>query len=343
MSDVVVNTRNLANPITGVQRYTLELVSRFSDRVIRISPAGKCEGLRGHMWEQFALPGHLGKKLLWSPSNTGPLAIAKQVVTIHDMVTLDHPAWMSRKFAAWYGWLLPRLVRRVARVITDSEFTRERILAITHIAAEKVAVIPLGVDRRFYPRTPEEIAHVREILGIPHGRYCLSVSAVEPRKNLRRLLQAWGKLQCRLPEDVWLVLAGGKGKSLVFQDDKWGTLPPRVHWTSHVADSYLPALYSGATAFIYVSLYEGFGLPPLEAMACGVPVVASCIPPLREVCGSFAILVDPLDVVAIAQGICQVIHDRDNEKPLPAALARAANFSWERTAELTWRVLEEAM
>lgn len=339
MSNIVVNTRNLSNPITGVQRYTRELLSRFGDSVDKIAPAGKCEGVRGHMWEQFVLPARLRDKTLWSPSNTGPLAVKRQVVTIHDMVTLDHPEWMNKKFATWYGWLLPKLIHRAARVITDSEFTRQRILQITGVKADKVVMIPLGVDSRFFPRPPDEIENMRKHLAIPTANYCLSVGSLEPRKNLRRLLQAWNLAQRDLPADAWLVLAGGKGKALVFQDYGWENLPPRVHWACHVDDAYLPALYSGARVFIYISLYEGFGLPPLEAMACGIPVVASSIPPLHEVCADAASMVDPVDVDSIAQHIRHTFTVKATGQKSAEVMARAACFRWEKTAKATWDVL----
>ena len=336
----------LHSPLTGVQRYTLELLSRWGDRAKKVAPSSRrfSSGLAGHFWEQVVLPMALRGALLFSPSNTGPLGVKRQVVTIHDVVPLDHPEWLNPRFAAWYRFLLPRLTHKVQRVITISNFTRQRLLELTTVPADKVVVIPNGVDARFSPRTADETSRVREALKIPTEYYVLSLGSLEPRKNLHRLLQAWSQVQNEIPSDIWLVIAGVKGKKLVFREVSFESLPPRVYLTGHVRDDFLPALYSGAVAFIYVSVYEGFGLPPLEAMASGTPMLTGDRTALPEVVGDAALMVDPFDVEAIAWGLKQLVEDGAlRERLRRKGLQRAKMFSWDKTANMTWQVLQEAI
>lgn len=262
-----MNTRVLQSHTTGVQRYTLELKARFGGKVDIIAPKQSLAGVQGHAWEQFVLPSKVRGKMLFSPSNTGPLAVMSQVVTLHDVVPLDHPEWLNTKFAAWYRFLTPRLVKRAAHVITISEYSKERILAHTSIDESRITVIPNGVDARFKPHTPDEVVEKLNGLDLPSRHYVLCVGSLEPRKNLARLLQAWSRIQADIPDDIWLVLTGKRGNSRVFAEAAgMDALPPRVHLTGHVADDVLPALYAGAVAFVYPSVYEGFGLPPRDGL-----------------------------------------------------------------------------
>jgi glycosyltransferase involved in cell wall biosynthesis len=217
----------------------------------------------------------------------------------------------------------PELIKRVRRVITVSKFSRQRLLALANIEESKVAVIYGGVDERFRPSSPEEAARVRSELGLPSAHYVLSLGALEPRKNLRRLLEAWSLCAARLPDDIWL--------------------PPRVHFAGFVADKNLPALYSAALAMVYVSLYEGFGLPVLEAMASGtVPIVANNTS-LPEVVSDGGIQVDPYEVEDIAIAIERVVSDSEYRKGLEArAIQQSRQFSWDFSSQLTWKVLSEA-
>lgn len=339
----IMNTRVLQSHTTGVQRYILELQARFGGKVEVIAPKQSLAGVHGHAWEQFVLPSKVRGKVLFSPSNTGPLAATSQVVTLHDVVPLDHPEWLNTKFAAWYRFLTPRLVKRAAHVITISEYSKERILAHTSIDESRITVIPNGVDARFRPHTPDEVVEKLNGLDLPSRHYALCVGSLEPRKNLARLLQAWSRIQADIPDDIWLVLTGKRGNSRVFAEAAgMDALPPRVHLTGHVADDVLPALYAGAVAFVFPSLYEGFGLPPLEAMASGVPVLTGNRASLSEVVGDAGFMVDPARVDEIAEGLLALIDNEGLRKELIGkGLLRAEQFDWAKTAGRTWNVLRQ--
>jgi glycosyltransferase involved in cell wall biosynthesis len=329
-----VNGRYLVQRLTGVQRYAREIVSRWQPVPI-YQPAHGGKGMAGHLWEQVRLP-MLTRGLLWSPAGTGPLATANQVVTIHDTAFVDQAACFTRAFAAWYQWLVPRLARRVKGVITVSEFSKGRIVEYCRVKPEKVQVIPCGVGPQFQPQSDAAIQHARERLELPK-RYALCVCSLEPRKNLLRLLQAWAAMHNR-PEDLHLVLVGAKGH--VFGDIGLNAAPPAVHLAGYVGDDLLPALYAGAEFFAFPSLYEGFGLPIIEAMASGTPVLTSNITSLPEVAGTAAVLVDPLEVESIAAGLQQLADNAELRQRLRAlGLERAKAFNWDQSARQTWDLL----
>ncbi len=146
-----VNIRTLGYHITGVQRYLLSLLPHLPATLGSVKPSRPLQGIKGHLWEQFYLPTQLKRRLLWSPGNTGPLGITRQVVTVHDAAALDHPEWFDSKFALWYTALLPRLIRKVRAVITVSHFSKERIVEHTKVEPHRVHVIWNGVDARFRP------------------------------------------------------------------------------------------------------------------------------------------------------------------------------------------------
>jgi glycosyltransferase involved in cell wall biosynthesis len=232
------------------------------------------------------------------------------------------------------------LAQRVQRIIAVSEFTRQRIIELLGVPAQKVVVIHNGVDAHFSPRKPEEILAARRAIGIESSPYLLCVGSLEPRKNLARLMEAWRAAQSMVPENVVLVVAGGGANPRVFGSALIQAIPPRVHFAGYVADEQLPALYSGALAVVYPSLYEGFGLPPLEAMACGVPVVTSMNTSLPEVVGEAAVLVDPESFESIKDGILRVVGSQELRDDLrQKGRARAAGFTWEHTARQTLELL----
>ena len=344
----LVNLRCLGHHVTGVQRYVLGLLPHLQGCLDTTRPTRVSQGIFGHAWEQFILPGQTRGRLLWSPANTGPLAVERQVVTVHDAATLDHPEWFEGKFARWYRFMLPRLMHKVRRVVTVSEFSRRRLIETASLPEEQVVAIHNGVDPRLQPVPAPAVADFLRRRDHPLP-YLLCVASLEPRKNLRRLFTAWE--HCRLPGDgLELVVAGAAGG--VFRDRGFERLPAGVRLLGHVGEDELPCLYTGAHGFIFPSVYEGFGLPPLEAMACGCPVLTSHAASLPEVCGpefrpdqpdhsGAPLYFDPFDPESIAAGIVRLLQLTPAQRQAMTAngLRRAAQFSWQRAAEQTWQVL----
>lgn len=334
-----VNTRTLSAPLTGVQRYVQEVLDQSPGFFRRIEPARPLRALQGHAWEQAVLS-FLSKGLLWSPGNTGPITKADQIVTLHDVVPFDMPHTLDPKFAAVYQFLTPRLLRRVCKVITISEFSKTAILKHIPIDPDKIVVIPNGVDARFHPRPADEVARATASAGIPFQRYVLTLGSIEPRKNLVSLFKAWERVESAVDDDIGLVVVGKAGASNIFKSVDVNDRMKRVHFTGRLPDEVLPAIYSGATAFACVSVYEGFGLPPLEALACGVPTLASNTTALPEVVGQAAVTVDPLDIGAITDGLIGLLRsDADRARLRALGLQQAARFPWSGTARLTRELL----
>lgn len=331
---IVVNGRFEGRRLTGVERYASEILRCFGPRVKVVKPVRPLTGLEGHLWEQFLLPTYLGKdQYLWSPANTGPLAVSRQVVTIHDLSVLDHPEWFNPNFRLWYMLLLPRLARQAKAVLTVSEHSRGSILRRFNLPEENVIAVPDAVNlEQFHECDPAPVRAKYEL----NQRYILFVGSLDPRKNLERLLQAW----MRLTEfrDLQLVIAGSWAN--IFRPVAVGTTRRRTKLLGYVPDEDLPGLYSGATFFIMPSLYEGFGLTVLEAMACGTPVITSYSGALPEVVGDAAIQVDPTSAEGMAEAMRTLLLDADLRLELKhKGLERAHQYSWERSAESVWEVL----
>lgn len=343
---IAVNARyrcHLGDHQTGVHRYAAQIERRISSHLELFTPRRMQLGVKGHMWEQFVLPALVGKRLLWSPSGTGPVAVSRQVSTIHDAIIHDRPEWFNPTYAQWVKWSVSALAQRAMHIITVSSFSKERIIATMGVDEAKVTVVLEGVDQDYRPGAAEEVEEAQAATGIPlDQRYVLYVGNIEPRKNLDGLLQAWDMALPEMPEDVSLVVAGARGLSRIFGGVAFDRLPERVHLIGYVPEHLLPALYSGALAFVYPSLYEGFGLPVLEAMACGTPVVASAASSLPEVVDNAGRLVDPHDAEDIADGLLSVVSKDDLRQELVrAGFQRAQALTWDRAATETLAVLQK--
>lgn len=334
---ISVNARSTqGRDLTGVQRYTLEIVDRLPKINVLYPPNGFENGAKGQLWDQLVLPFEV-EGLLWSPANLGPVLYGPQVLTVHDISPIDHPEWFTPKYVAMTRVLLPSLLKRVRHVLTVSEFSRRRIIESFDLPVSKVTAIPLAADEKFKPL--DHKSQQEECLknGWPE-RYILSVGSLEPRKNLKSLFLAWQSWIDR-PKDLKLLVAGGQGK--VFSGIGFEQVPDDVILLGRVHDSVLPALYACASAFVYPSLYEGFGLPPLEAMSCATPVITSNVASLPEVVGNSAIMVDPHNALHILAAMRQVIEDSQMANNMSlSGLERSRLFKWNTTAELTWQVLE---
>ncbi len=341
-SPYVVNARFLAHRVTGIQRYAREISARLPGSPALLQPANG-KGARGHVWEQLALPGLAAGRLLWSPCGAGPVRYRRQVVTFHDLFPLEHPEWYSAAYARWYGFLFRRLAREAVHLIAVSHYTKDRIVRVLGRDPDDITVVPNGPSASIRRTTPIEAAQAASALALPSRRYVLSLSSLEARKNLPVILEAWREAQRSLPDNVWLVLAGAQADATVFGRQSFGTAPARVHFTGYVPEQHLAGLYSGASLFLFPSLAEGFGLPLLEAMRCGLRAITSNTSSLPEVGGDAAFYVDPSDARELAAAILRHLPaDNAATAPWEPALRQAARFCWDDAARRTDEVLVRA-
>jgi glycosyltransferase involved in cell wall biosynthesis len=282
--------------------------------------------------------------LLHSPDFTLPAALgAPTVLTVHDLAFLREPDCAYPTLRAYLQRVVPRSCRRATKVIAVSDSTRRDLLELFDLPPERVVTVLEGADAWVRAPEPARVEASLKRVGIDRP-YLLSVGTLEPRKNYVRLLEAFAVLRSR-GCDLRLVVAGARGwlYEPIFQalDD--------LSLASHVDfirpdDGALPALYAGAEAFVYPSLYEGFGLPPLEAMACGTPVAVSNRASLPEIVNSTGVLFDPLDVEDIAGTTQRLLEDSELRRRLrTAGPQRAATFTWDRAAQETVQVYQSAL
>ena len=337
--NIYVNGRFHAHRVTGVQRVAHEITRRLSGNVEICQPNRKLTGWQGHLWEQTALPRQCRDGVLWSPCASGPITNARHVVTFHDLFAVDSPEWYTAAYAAWYGYTLRKLASTAQHIIAVSEYTKRRLVARFAVDPAKITVIHNGVDAAWFSTPPDAARAARATLRLPPHRYLLSVGSLEPRKNLKTLLTAWKSVVHELPADLWLVISGTRDEN-VYRNAGLCELPARVFLTGYVPEECLPGLYSGGAGFVYPSLAEGFGLPPLEAMACGLPVLTSNTTALPEVCSTAALYFDPTSSDELARAIKLLVDDQNLQQKLShLGREQAARFNWERTAEQTLRVL----
>ncbi|MCA8962405.1 MAG: glycosyltransferase family 4 protein, partial [Planctomycetes bacterium] len=275
-------------------------------------------------WIQLRVPSCCRRSaidLLWSPTNVGPLRCARQLATIHDASPLAHPEWFPRSFALYYRWLWPRLGRRVARIITDSDFSRRELIDHGVAGIDSIDVIPCGIDDHWQPRPlPSSL----EGHGVSDG--VLVLGAGNPRKNVGRALDAWRRLDAALRRRHPLIVVGDP--STLFRSSE--RTEEGVVSIRELDDDGLAALYTHARVLLYPSLYEGFGLPPLEALACGTPSIVSDGSSLREVCGEAVRYCDPSDVDSISSALSDELTRPKRVSETAAGLRE--HYSWSRSA-----------
>lgn len=264
-----------------------------------------------------------------------PLRQARGVVTVHDLSFLRLPEHADPGLRDYLRRTVPRSVERAARVLADSESTRRDLVDLLGVPEEKICVVPAGVEPRFRPvRDTVRLSAVRSRYDLPQW-FILSVGTLEPRKNLARLIAAYAQLRRQTGLPHALVIAGREGwlyQGIYEQVAKEG-LAEHVRFTGFVADDDLPALYTLADLLAFPSLYEGFGLPPLEAMACGTPVVASNNSSLPEAVGAAALLVEAEDGEALADAMARVLGNANLRVRLAdLGRAQAARFTWDAAA-----------
>ena len=285
-------------------------------------------------------------RLLHVPIPFAPISPATPaVLTVHDLAIVRFPEKFRRWHGAYARRTLPSALRKAASIIAVSEASRQDVIDAFGISPNRVHVVHNGVDARFVPANAPRIDAIRSRYDLP-ANFVLTVGYVEPRKNLDRLCQAIRLLRDRGARDINLVHAGPDGwlaGSLPERSRSWG-LEGAVRFLGFVPEADLPALYSAARVTAYPSLFEGFGLPVLEAMACGSPVVTSATSSLREVAGDAALLIEPTSVESIADGIHRLWYDDTQREQYRArGRARASQFTWARSAQATIRVYESTL
>jgi glycosyltransferase involved in cell wall biosynthesis len=319
---VGVDTSPLVQTRAGTARHVRGLLGALRDRpgieleLLSFGGPGRVSSItRDALWYPLGL-GRRARSLdvLHCTTFRGPVDMrVPTVLTVHDLAVLRAPGAFPRWHRLYGRAGLTRVLRAADAIVAVSEFTRGETIDLAGVAPDRVRVVPNGVDDVFGPDGPSAA-----------GDYALAVATLEPRKNLARAVEAARE------EGVELRVVGARG---------WGGVDVEG-WVGEIPDGELAALYRGAQCVVYPSLYEGFGLPVLEAMACGTPVVTSVGTAMEEVAGEAAVLVDPLDVSAIAEGMRTAVARRDELVPL--GLERARSFTWQRAADSVvelWREL----
>jgi glycosyltransferase involved in cell wall biosynthesis len=335
---------------TGVGHYTSELARSLAaiapEHEFELLSPPSVNGLGRRTWWSIGLPLYCRRTSValfhgtnfqlpyWSPCPT--------VLTIHDLSLLLYPQTHEKRLVVRAKLKLPRTARRANAIITPSEAVKREVCEYLNVNAEKVFAIPEAARRAFYPILASESRPICERLGIQE-EFILFVGTVEPRKNLLTLVRAFEQLLRTTSLRLQLVIAGEKGwmsNDLMAHLNASG-IRDRVLFTGHLTDDDLRALYSACRIFAYPSLYEGFGLPLLEAMSCGAPVVTSNLPAIVETVGDVARLVPPTDIDELAGALA--MNAREREHRSRAGIDHAKNFSWDRTAAATLQIYERVL
>jgi glycosyltransferase involved in cell wall biosynthesis len=272
-----------------------------------------------------------------------PLRHARGILTVHDLAFLMRPECADDRLRAYLEEVVPRSVQRADFIIADSENTRNDLVVLLGVQPDSIAVVPGGVEERFTPITDaQQLRRARRQLGVGDAPFILSIGVIEPRKNLNRLMDAFHALKQRgaAPADVKLVLAGGRGWLYdgIFEHHAASPIRDDILLPGFVPDELLPAIYSAAEVLAFPSLYEGFGLPILEAMACGTPVVASRASCLAEVSEGAALMIDPINVDGLSTSLEMVLTDAAlRSRLIEQGRQRAGQYTWRGAAE---RLLE---
>ncbi|MDR3059654.1 MAG: glycosyltransferase family 4 protein [Prevotella sp.] len=351
----VVNGRYLTQKATGVHRYAFEICNKLHEMGVdfhvaipqEIDPGYKftfktvkCGSLNTHMWEQISLPRYLksiGSPLLISFTGCGPLNYDNQIMTIHDVSHERYPQWFSKNYYRFYHFMMPRIGRKAHAVLTVSEFSKDEIVDTLGLDKDKIHVIHSNVPFHNKP-SKDEILNFRR--NPDAERYIIAVSSMDPRKNFVRLVEAFDKIE---DKSVKLYIIGMSFKAFNTPDLQ-KLINERVHLPGYIPDEALQAMYQNALLSVYPSLYEGFGLPPLESMTYGCPAINSSIPALREVSEDAALYVDPYDVEDMTIKINQLLEDESLRQALRLrGLEQIKKYSWDKSAKRVYELAQRFM
>ncbi|WP_175404004.1 glycosyltransferase family 1 protein [Mucilaginibacter sp. PPCGB 2223] len=301
--------------------------------------------LKSVFWEQIDLPYFLyknGKELLISFVNTAPLIYKNQFVSILDLTVFVNPKWFSKAFYYYYKFALPRIAKNSKLIITISECSKNDIVNILKVEPDKIVVIYCGVANEFTNTgSPSpECENILKRLEVKKKGYLLGVSSLEPRKNFVKLVQAYKKLN---NDALPLVIVGSEGKVFADHDLKeMITDSPNIKLTGYITDVELAYLYRSAFCFIYPSLYEGFGMPPLEAMASGCPTIVSDTSSLPEVCGDASLYVNPYDVDLLTEAMIRLHEDPQLRAGLiEKGAGQYKKFSWKKSGDALEKIIND--
>lgn len=341
LEQIYVNGRFLSHKMDGIGRFSVEICKQLQKLGLNFKivipnwldyenregfELVKFGNLKSHFWEQVDLPRFLkrrGKPLLVNFSGLGPLFYRNQIITIHDLSFYANKTWFSKAYTLAYGFATPIVAKNSKKIFTVSNFSKSEIIKFLKVEEAKIQVIYNAVDNELGNRLrPTEISE--PLLPIIKNKYILAVSSIDPRKNLQRLIDSFLKLGLA---DYKLVLVGKTSShfNIDLSSDN-----QNVVFTGFVTDADLSALYKNCEFFIYPSLYEGFGIPPLEAMKSGCAVIASDIPSLQEVCAEAVLYVDPYDTEDMKNKMLEIITNTDLKKELKArGTTRSRFFTWE--------------
>jgi glycosyltransferase involved in cell wall biosynthesis len=302
------------------------------------------------LWTQFGLSLETYKTkmdLLFVPSHTLPLnhpSKLKTVMVVHDLGSEYLPQMHQLKQRLYLNWITTHQFKSATKLIAVSEATKKDLINRTHVSGERVEVVYEGVDKRSYRVMPKtEVAKGISQFGVQEGSYFLYISTIQPRKNLVRLMEAFSLYLKSSDKGEKLLLAGGKGwlTDEIYATPKRLGLEERIQFLGYVPTDQVVMLLNGTKALVYPSLFEGFGLPILEAYACGCPVLTSNISSMPEVAGDGAVLVDPYDIASISDGLKQFNDPKQVKLLIERGFKQLDNFSWERCAKETLAVLED--
>lgn len=347
---IYVNGRFLTQPMTGVERYAYNICKALAELSLPFtiicpkSPIQPCYDIsqfnivhygfgKSHFWEQCVFPFFfLGKKdyIVFSFTGLGSILISNKVMTIHDLSFLENPKWFSKGYYWWYKIMTPLAVRTSKHIITVSEFSKKEIVRFyPFMKAKKISVVYGATDQNVFQHLTQNPTSEKP--------FVLAVSSLDPRKNFMRLIEAFKDIK-----EVSLYIVGSYNRVFT-QQAGYTASQDNIRYVGRVSDNELVRLYNQATCFLFPSIYEGFGLPPIEAMNCGCPVLASDIPVLREVCGGAAIFFNPNDTKSIQNAIQQFLKlDEEERKRLQDfGYKNAQRFSWEKSAQHIISVIQE--
>ncbi len=334
--------------VAGTRGHDLSYIpgNNFVWRTTRLSPKWLA-----HLWYKLKLPVpaqvFFGDVELYHATDfvLPPLrSYTRSLLTVHDLSFVRVPETTSPPLKRYLDVVVPASVKRADHILADSRATKEDLITLYNTPPEKITVLLSGVDARFKPSTIS-FAQISQKYNLPKKPYILSIGTIQPRKNYTRLIQAVHQLR-QSGLDVILVIAGGRGwlESSIYTTVTQLNMQDHVHFIGFADDQDLPALYTHAACFAFPSLYEGFGLPVLESMACGTPVLTSNISSLPEVAGDVGLMVDPYDVNAIADGLRELItDDASRQKRIEAGFAHIQNFTWEKSARQLRNIYQQML